>query len=156
MTGRPHFARIMVEKGHVGSIQEAFDEYLDESAKGYVEREEPTLHEAIERVIAGGGVPSIAHPVRVPHAGEDISALIDEMRNMGLPAIEAYHSDHERSDVKFYLDLAQRFGLAVTGGSDFHGDVRPSVRLGSGVDGNVSVPYEVLEHLRKVSLRGVG
>jgi 3',5'-nucleoside bisphosphate phosphatase len=150
MTGRPHFARVMVEKGHVASIQDAFDEYLDESAKGYVDREEPTLAEGIQRVISGGGIPSIAHPIRLPRAGEDMNALTSEMRDMGLQAIEAYHSDHRPSDVALYLGLAERYGLAVTGGSDFHGEVRPAVRLGSGVDGNLSVPYEVLDRLRSV------
>ena len=65
LAGRPHFARVLIEKGYVTTTEQAFREYLDESAKGYVERQEVILHEGIARVLAAGGVPSLAHPIRV-------------------------------------------------------------------------------------------
>jgi 3',5'-nucleoside bisphosphate phosphatase len=144
MTGRPHFAQIMLEKGYVSNIRQAFDDYLDESAKGYVFRREPQLAEAVERIRNAGGVASLAHPVRVKG---DVPALIPELCAGGLNAIEAYHSDHSPADVASYLELARRYGLLVTGGSDFHGDVKPGVRLGVG-DGNLHVPREVYDRLR--------
>lgn len=145
MTGRPHFAQIMVEKGYVPDIRHAFDEYLDESAKGYVYRREPTFSEGVERVRRAGGVASLAHPVRV-HG--DLPSLMPELCNMGLNAIEAYHSDHEPRDTELYLSLAARYGLLVTGGSDFHGSVKPGVRLGAGWNGNLCIPEEVVTKLR--------
>jgi predicted metal-dependent phosphoesterase TrpH len=144
MTGRPHFAQIMVEKGYVGSLRQAFDEYLDESATGYVFRREPQLAEAVARIREAGGIASLAHPVRV---NGDIPALLPELCDAGLNAIEAYHSDHERKDVELYLGLAARYALLVTGGSDFHGSVKPGVRLGTGCNGNLDVPREVFERL---------
>jgi len=120
MTGRPHFAQIMVEKGYVANLRQAFDDYLDEAAKGYVYRREPQLSEAVARIREAGGIASLAHPVRV---NGDIKTLLPELCGAGLNAIEAYHSDHKTSDVELYLGLAERYGLLVTGGSDFHGAV---------------------------------
>jgi hypothetical protein len=145
MTGRPHFAQIMVEKGYVANLRQAFDDYLDESAKGYVFRAEPPLAEAVARVRGAGGIASLAHPVRVKG---DIPALMPELCEIGLNAIEAYHSDHSPADTRLYLDLARRYGLRVTGGSDFHGAVKPSVFLGSGHNNNLRVPADLLDQLR--------
>ena len=72
------------------------------------------------------------------------------MCEMGLGAIEAYHSDHQRADTEFFLALAQRYGMAVTGGTDFHGDNKPGLALGTGY-GNVAVPRQVLDELRNVA-----
>jgi len=145
MTGRPHFAQILVEKGYVSSIREAFDEYLDESAKGYVFRREPTFTEGVERIRQAGGIASLAHPIRVKG---DVPAMMPELCDAGLNAIEAYHSDHGPEDVGLYLELAKKYGLLVTGGSDFHGEVKPGVKLGTGCGGNLKVPEAVLEKLK--------
>jgi 3',5'-nucleoside bisphosphate phosphatase len=145
MTGRPHFARILVEKGYVANLRQAFDEYLDESAKGYVHRREPQFAESVARIREAGGIASLAHPVRV---NGDVPALLPELCDSGLNAIEAYHSDHGPAEVELYLGLAERYGLLVTGGSDFHGAVKPGVKLGTGADGNLRVPREVLEKLK--------
>ena len=146
MTGRPHFAQLLVEKGYVGGIREAFDEYLDESARGYVHRIEPQFAEGVGRIREAGGVASLAHPVRVRG---DIPALLPELCDSGLNAIEAYHSDHSRRDTEQYLDLAKRYGLMVTGGSDFHGAVKPGVLLGTGNAGNLRIPADLIDQLRQ-------
>lgn len=79
--------------------------------------------------------------------------LIGEMRGLGLGAIEAYHSDHSPRDVGQFLDLARRLGMAVTGGTDFHGGTKPAIALGTGIDGNVAVPRAVLDRLRERAMR---
>ncbi len=135
----------MVEKGYVASLRQAFDEYLDESAIGYVSRMEPSFAEGVARIRAAGGIASLAHPVRVR---EDVPAVMPELCGAGLNAIEAYHSDHTAADTSLYLELAKKHGLLVTGGSDFHGDVKPGVRLGSGCDGNLKIPEGLVEQLR--------
>jgi predicted metal-dependent phosphoesterase TrpH len=145
MTGRPHFAQIMVEKGYVSNLRQAFDDYLDESAKGYVFRAEPQFAEGVQRIRAAGGIASLAHPVRVKG---DIPALMPELRESGLNAIEAYHSDHTPDDTKLYLGLASRYGLRVTGGSDYHGTVKPNVALGAGYNGNLQIPPDLLDRLK--------
>jgi predicted metal-dependent phosphoesterase TrpH len=145
MTGRPHFAQVMLAKGYVSNLRQAFDEYLDESAKGYVYRREPQLAEGVRQIRDSGGIASLAHPARMKG---DVTELMPELAQAGLNAIEAYHSDHSEADIKQFLGLADRYGLAVTGGSDFHGEVKPEVRLGTGHDGNLNVPRSVLDNLR--------
>ncbi len=145
MTGRPHFAQIMVEKGYVANLREAFDEYLDESAKGYVYRREPLLAEGVAKIRNAGGIASLAHPVRV-HG--DVPSLMPELCEAGLDALEAYHSDHGPRETEMYLGLARRYGLKVTGGSDFHGAVKPGVLLGTGCAGNLRIPRNLMEQLR--------
>jgi predicted metal-dependent phosphoesterase TrpH len=145
MTGRPHFAQLMVEKGYVSNFRQAFDDYLDESAKGYVHRREPQFSESVKRIREAGGIASLAHPIRVK---VDVSATLPELCAAGLNAIEAYHSDHGPREVALFLGLAQKHGLLVTGGSDFHGAAKPEVMLGTGAAGNLAVPPEVLERLR--------
>lgn len=143
-TGRPHFARLMLEKGYVANIRQAFDDYLDESAKAYVYRREPQFAEGAGRIRAAGGIASLAHPVRV-HG--DVPALMPELCAAGLNAIEAYHSDHTEAETELYLGLARRYHLKVTGGSDFHGSLKPEALLGTGRNGNLKIPPEVLDAL---------
>jgi hypothetical protein len=145
MTGRPHFAKLMVQKGYVPNTTEAFRMYLDESAPGYVDRDEPTLAEGIGRIAAAGGVSSLAHPIRLGKRDlAEEEELVSSFVSVGLDAIEAYHSDHSPSDVERYLGYAQKFGLHVTGGSDYHGDNKPSVKLGC-----ANVPTSLLDELQR-------
>jgi hypothetical protein len=145
MTGRPHFAQVLIAKGYATSVQQAFDDYLDESAKGYVTRREPTFGEDVEQIRQAGGIASLAHPVRIR---EDLASILPELRGAGLNAIEAYHSDHSPSQTALYLELAAQHGLRVTGGSDFHGAVKPEIHLGTGRGGNLRVPEDLVDRLR--------
>ena len=146
MTGRPHFARILLEKGYVNSMQQAFDDYLAESAKGYVYRQEPTFQEGVERIRAAGGVASIAHPVRLKGG---LAPVIEDLCKQGLSGIEAYHSDHQPEDTQLFLSFAAQYDLVVTGGSDYHGSFKPGIELGTGRNGNVRVPEGVWITLAK-------
>ena len=146
MTGRPHFARLLIEKGYVKDIQQAFDEYLDESARGYVDRYEPEFGEAVGHIRKAGGIASLAHPVRLR---EDVAGVLPSLSSAGLNAIEAYHSDHSPAQTELYLRLADQLGLLVTGGSDFHGAVKPEIHLGTGRGGNLKVPEDLVDRLRK-------
>ena len=145
MTGRPHFAQLLIEKGYVSNMQQAFDDYLDESAKGYVTRNEPQFAEAVQHIRKAGGIASLAHPIRLR---EDLAAILPELCAAGLNAIEVYHSDHSPEQTAVYLQLAVQHGLLVTGGSDFHGAVKPEIQLGSGRRGNLRVPNDLVERLR--------
>lgn len=153
LAGRPHFAQVMVEKGFVADTRQAFDDYLDESAKAYVDRKEPQFAEGVQRILEGGGLASLPHPIRVPRNGEPFEGLLREMLDAGLRAIEVYHSDHGPDDESFFLRQAERNGMAITGGSDFHGALKPRIRLGTGMDGNLHVPKSVLDKLRNRQAR---
>jgi predicted metal-dependent phosphoesterase TrpH len=150
MTGRPHFARLLVRKGYAKDGQEAFDRYLGETGAAYVERDETPLIEAISRVNAGAGFPSLAHPIRLGKTNRaEEEQWIGELAQNGLRGIEVYHSDHKPADMDRYLSYAQKYELRPTGGSDFHGDNKPGIRLGSGINGNLAIPKAVLEEMRR-------
>jgi hypothetical protein len=150
LTGRPHFARVLVRKGYAATVEDAFSLYLNESAKAYVPRVEPPAAEAIVRLREDGALPVLAHPFRLAEGNPRREReMIAAFCNAGLEGIEVWHSDHSPADADRFLALARRFDLAVTGGSDFHGEAKPGVRLGTGRNGNLAVPRAVLDHLRK-------
>ena len=152
LTGRPHFARVLVDKGYAKDIQSAFDLYLDESARGFVQRQEVPMEEALERILGSGGVPSLAHPIRVAKNNWDkLAEYVEDLAGLGLRAIEVYHSDHSPENVSYYGSLAERFHLGVTGGSDFHGANKPLISLGTGKRNNLHVPDALLENLKTLA-----
>jgi predicted metal-dependent phosphoesterase TrpH len=114
-----------------------------------VERDEPSLADGIQRVRAGGGIPVLAHPVRLPQRDlASMETLLAGLVCAGLQGIEVFHSDHTAADTARYLSLAKRFRLLLTGGSDFHGENKPAVRLGTGINENIRVPYALLQEMR--------
>lgn len=152
--GRPHFARVLLDKGYVSNLQEAFDVYLADDARAAVERDEPTLEEGIRRIKEGGGMASLAHPVRLPQRGADLERLVENLLEAGLEGIEVYHSEHSPADRTEFAGIARRFGLIPTGGTDYHGDNKPGIRLGSGIGGNVRLTYGFLEEMRDLCAAG--
>jgi len=150
LTGRPHFARVLIQKGFASDYDDAFRRYFGEAAPAFVERQGPEIGATTEQVAAAGGLAVLAHPIRLgvrdPAAEE---ALIRELRDRGMRGIEVYHSDHGPEDVRRYAGIAKKYDLAVTGGSDFHGDAKPDVALGTGRNGNLDIPRSVLEVLRE-------
>ena len=139
-----------MEKGYVTSIDEAFAKYLDESAMCYISRESPEFDDSVARILAAGGVAVLPHPGRARGGAKILENEAAEMQRMGLRGIEVYHSDHDAADVAFYLAIAKKLGLAITGGSDFHGAAKPNIQLGTGIDGNLHIPKSLLDHLREL------
>ncbi len=123
--GRPMLARALVDGGYVADIGEAFDRFLGSGRPAYEPRCGATPWEVVERIAAAGGIASLAHPGLL-----GLDALVEEMIERGLPAIEAYHPDHSDEQVDFYRGIAERCRLAVTGGSDYHGDDAHGSRIG--------------------------
>ncbi|HEX5235069.1 MAG TPA: PHP domain-containing protein [Silvibacterium sp.] len=147
--GRPHFAQVLLRKGYVATMKEAFTRYLGEGGLAWVERDEPTLASAIENVQSAGGMASLAHPVRISHDRQFVDRVVADHAPLGLEALECFHSEHSEEDVQFMLSLAHKYGLNATGGSDFHGNPKPEVDLGTGRGGNVRVPWYVAEQLAR-------
>jgi 3',5'-nucleoside bisphosphate phosphatase len=148
--GRPHFARVLCDKGYVSNMQEAFDLYLADEAQAAVERDEPTLEAGIRRITESGGIAALAHPARLSQRGADLENLLARLIEVGLRGIEVFHSEHSPEDCAQYAQLARRFDLIPTGGSDFHGENKPGIRLGSGINSNVQLPYSFLENMREM------
>lgn len=148
LAGRPHFARILVEKGFARSSNEAFSKFLGEEAPSFVPRDSKTAEEAIQLVRAAGGVPVVAHPIRLGLPREKERKLLVAYRSAGLIGLEVFHSEHPPALQAYYHQLTAELDLLPTGGSDFHGSIKPDIQLGTGMDGNVRVPFAFLEALR--------
>lgn len=146
--GRPHIARALIAKGAAANFREAFDKYLGARGRAYAPKDILPVDEAIALLREEGATVSLAHPYLLQLSGVALAELVGRYAAMGLDAIEAYYTDHTPSQTREYLALAKRFDLAVTGGSDYHGDVKPEARLGVG-RGKLCVPAGLLDDLSR-------
>jgi predicted metal-dependent phosphoesterase TrpH len=137
--GRPHIAQAMLEKGHVPSFKEAFDEYLGHGKPAYVEREKMLPAEAVGIIVKAKGLAVLAHPLTT----EDPEGLIAELKPAGLVGLEAYYNGYSDEEVEDLVALAQKHDLIATGGSDFHG-IEPDEETDIG---GANVPREAVERL---------
>ncbi len=148
--GRPHIARVLMNKGYVASAKEAFDRYLASGKPAYVPRTLPDPVEAITWIREAKGIPVLAHPLWVPEKTESLPALCTRLKDAGLLGIEVHYSTHKPWQTAQFLDLARRLELLVTGGSDFHGITKPDIAVGIG-RGDLTVPEKLLEPLRQAA-----
>ncbi len=137
--GRPHIAWALMEKGYVGSIQDAFDRFLTRGAPAYVPRHKFLPEQAIRAVLEAGGVPVLAHPGLLGGNG-----IIGELIPAGLMGLEAYYPEHDEFLTQQLVETARKRGLIVTGGTDWHGPLPERAGIGS-----VEVPPEVIEGLER-------
>lgn len=144
--GRPHMAKLMLKKGYVKSISEAFDLYLAQGAKAHVGKFRPNSDEVIKLIKGAGGIPVLAHPGLLNISDENFNTLIKELKRQGIMGIEAYYSKHDKNRTSFFIDCAQNNDLIVTGGSDFHGANKENVKLGEGA-GDLFVPHKLYQNL---------
>lgn len=123
--GRPHFAMVMLRHGMVATRKEAFDRYLDTPEFQAIEKgTKPSARECVDRIKAAGGMVSLAHPYQIVlgAGSENLEELVRRLKGYGLDAIECYYPIHTPERTREYLGLAKKYGLHVTGGSDFHGE----------------------------------
>jgi predicted metal-dependent phosphoesterase TrpH len=146
--GRPHMASVLLKKGYVTSIKDAFNRFLAKGKPAYVEKYRMNCTEAIRVINHAGGIPVLAHPITLGMDMAELDRLLTVMCDMGLMGLEAYYSDHSPQKTKNYVALAVQKGLLVTGGSDFHGSYKADISLGSG-KGDLCVPFCVYETLMK-------
>ncbi|MFP4309086.1 MAG: PHP domain-containing protein [Desulfococcaceae bacterium] len=145
--GRPHIAGLLKEQGHVKSIEEAFDRYIGNHGPAYVDKYRVPVAEAIGLIRAAGGVAAAAHPGVLPlEPGPAFETMMAELREMGLRGVEVFHPEHSPERTEYFRGVARRFGLLMTGGTDFHGDVKPGVAMGRG-RGDFRVPPAAFEDL---------
>jgi predicted metal-dependent phosphoesterase TrpH len=136
---RLHLARAMVQAGITASLWEAFDKYIGDRGPAYVMGFKLTAQDAIALILEAGGVPVLAHPYALRR-----NALIPQLVAFGIKGLEVYYPEHSPSMVEAYLQIARTYNLVVTGGSDFHGQAKPDVKLGSR-----TVTYALVEELKK-------
>lgn len=146
--GRPHIARYLVKKGFVKSINEAFNKYLAQDKPAYVDKYRVDCSRAIEIILEAGGIPVLAHPILLNLDKNETINLFALLKDMGLKGVEVYYPEHSPDMIVFYSKLAQRYGLLKTGGTDFHGSLKPDIQMGSG-RGDFFVPYDIYEKLAR-------
>lgn len=139
--GRPDVAKLMIKNGYVKTVQEAFDKYLIEIHSKLGERRKGIDYkECINLILNSGGIPVLAHPKTLELSDKDLLILLKEMINFGLKGIEVYHSSHTPEEIKYYLEIANKYNLLISGGSDYHGKiVKPDVELGYGINNNLKI-----------------
>ena len=151
IVGRPHIGQVMMQKGYVKSIHEAFARYIGQGGAAYVRKDRLSAKEAIHAIHEADGLAVLAHPIQL---GIDSPAHLEhavaKLKSLGLDGIETRHSDHEPRDTEQFNKLADQLGLLTTGGSDYHGS-RKTVTLGG-----QKVPLTVYENLLKTHRRRVG
>ena len=144
---RSHYAKFLFAHGYVKSIREAFDRYIGDHARYYVPREKIDPREAVKVILLSGGIPVLAHPVLYHLTKKQLSELVSMLKEAGLIGIEAIYSTYAPSDEREIKALAKEYDLAISGGSDYHGVVKPGLEMGTGY-GKLFVPEDVLDNLR--------
>lgn len=146
--GRPHFGQLLINLGKVRSMQDAFEKYLRKGRPAYAAREKLPVPEAIKIIHRAKGLAILAHPGTIPLDSKRSMDLIGEFLTMGLDGIEAYYPIHSAGLRKQLLAFCAQENLVITGGSDYHGDIRPGTRLGT-MQKKQRVPLDVLLQLQQ-------
>lgn len=147
--GRPHIAAVMVRHGYVPDIRAAFDLWLGRGRPAYVGRHRLDPEVAVGLARESGAVPVLSHPHTLGvTTAPDMADLLTDLKRAGLIGLEAIYGSYRRHEREGYTDLARRFELIPSGGSDYHGSYKPDLSLGSGY-GDLAVPDSVLDELRE-------
>ena len=150
--GRPDLAKLCVKYGYATTSQDAFDKYLiDAHNKTRQTSKGLQYQECLELITNSGGIPVLAHPKSLELSEKEFLILLKEMISCGLKGIEVYHSSHSKEEMDYYLEIANKYGLLISGGSDFHGkSVKPDIELGTGKDNNIKIKkLSLLDKLHK-------
>jgi predicted metal-dependent phosphoesterase TrpH len=154
--GRPHFAQVLLEKNYVRSFQEAFERFLKKGAPAYVDKFRFTAKEAIHFINEAKGVAVLAHPNTLNMNGySELENLILRLTEEGLRGIEVYYPEHSVLEVAQYKTLTERYGLLMTGGTDYHGIEKNGLDIGVG-RGDMRLPYSIVEGLKSARNQSLG
>lgn len=145
---RAHFARYLALHGYADTVADAFAKYLQIDGPYYVHRNYISPEHAMKLIRGAGGLPVLAHPLLYKLEQTELEALVKRLAENGLGGIEAVYSSNQGQDEQYIRGLASEYGLAISGGTDFHGKVKPRLKIGIG-RGNMDIPYEILEQLRE-------
>ena len=151
---RAHFARYLLSLGLVSSIPEAFDRYIGDHCPYYVAGKKISSSEAVSVIRRFGGIPVLAHPLQYHFNDTKLRTLIHDLKSAGLIGMEVYYSSYTLPQEQYLCLLAEEFSLPPGGGSDFHGDNKPEIHLGTGT-GTLAIPPEILQQLRRANSSGL-
>lgn len=149
---RAHFARYLVEHNFVKDRDTVFRKYLGDNCRCYVPREKISPFEAIDLIHLGGGLAFFAHPVLCHMNHDRLRFFVRDLKAAGLTGMEAVYSMNSPGDERNMKKLAQEFHLLISGGSDFHGENKPYIHLGTG-KGNLKIPDSILTDIKAEKAR---
>ena len=149
---RAHFAQYLLDRGMISSIDEAFRKLIGDDCPCFVPREKITPHDAVRFLLRFGGVPILAHPLQYKMGETELDALVASLTGLGLDGIEVYYSTHRQADTANLSRIAEKYGLLLSGGSDFHGTRKQHLDLGTGY-GHLYVPDTILPPIRERALK---
>ncbi len=150
--GRPHIAQILIEKGYVKGMKEAFDRFLGVRGAAYVRRIVPEAAEIMTWITDAGGIPILAHPYWEGLGADKTETSCQTLVDQGLRGLEVFYGTFSARQISINLNLARKFDLLMTGGSDFHGALKPEISVGTG-RGSLRVPPKLIDHLRQAAGR---
>lgn len=145
---RAHIAKLMTEKGYSESPKAAFNQWLNVGCPCYSESQALTDTEAVELIRAADGDAYLAHLHLTKKSGDDLEAFVKHLADAGLTGIEGYYTDYTPEMAETYRNLAKKYNLKISGGTDFHGSFKPHISIGRGL-GEMTIPYSVLEEMKK-------
>ncbi|MEE4356552.1 MAG: PHP domain-containing protein [Desulfococcaceae bacterium] len=147
--GRPHIAGLMLKKGYVNSVEEAFDKYIGNGKAAYADKYRISYTDAIDMIRNAGGVPVMAHPgLLKPVKDFPLEDMVKELKEKGMGGIEVWYPEHSPEQTAYFARLADRWEMIKTGGTDFHGAVKPGIQMGI-AGGRFFVPDSVRRDLEK-------
>ncbi|WP_054741472.1 PHP domain-containing protein [Cellulosilyticum ruminicola] len=144
---RAHFAAALLKKGYIKTRDQAFNKYIGAGKPAYVARERFTTHECMDMIHNAGGLAVLAHPKLYDFSNSEVTQVIKDLASKGLDGVECIYATHTQNETAHLLQVCKNLDLLSTGGSDFHGDNKPNLELGSGY-GHLQVPYDLLEGLQ--------
>ncbi|AKI97135.1 PHP domain-containing protein [Kosmotoga pacifica] len=130
IVGRPHISRVMLKKGYVQDLNDAFEKYIGEGRPAYVDKNKYRSDEVISYIRNAGGIAILAHPFSLNLEPKDLTQKVAELVSFGLQGIEVFYKEYNAEDQNILLEIAKNFHLLVTGGSDYHGDNKPDIEPG--------------------------
>ena len=145
---RGHFLRALIEKGYAKDKEDAFLKFLMPGGLIYVRKEKLSPQEVLKVITDNGGVAVLAHPLLIGLSNDELEALVIRLKTLGVTGIEAVYVENKPGQTEQIIELAARHQMFVTGGSDFHGDIKPGIYLGTGY-GNLRVPKILAENVLK-------
>ena len=148
---RAHFARYMLQKGYINSLQEAFDKYIGDHGPCFIPREKVKVEDAVRLILDTGGIPILAHPTLYHMSRYNIDRLTGFLTEKGLKGIETKYSTYTNSEEQEITRIKEKYHLLSSGGSDFHGANKPDIDLGIG-KGKLNVPDEFYYEMQKASI----
>lgn len=126
--GRPHVARLLVKKGYAGTIAHVFENFMVKGKPGYIKKDKISFYSALKLIKASGGIPVIAHPISLGFSSwEECENILKKFFDAGVQGIEVFSGMHTDEDVSKFLQIAQKYSVIITGGSDFHGDKQEKI-----------------------------